>query len=232
MATTTAHQWHKLNSLLDELIQIHTQSLGVKMGSTDKAEILTSLAKLPGFLQPILEKYDEGKALKFQTGSLQIDLYNVLNQSFDCVKALTQARSGWAQAHEILALFGFTNTFLQNLFSALIADMTHVQQLAAGPAEKKMRTLFEILTYVVKDAKDSDLTLNPAVFTEANFADNFQKVVAAFHKYSKRVRPVLLLLRLHLQEIADGDAKTLLACEIIELITKSLVEIGDEFPVS
>ena len=229
---TTAHQWHKLNSLLDEIIQIHTQSLGVRVGNTDREEIMASLKKLPAILTPVLQSYDKGNAMKYTSSAVKVDLYERFGPTFERLRTLSTSSQTWVAATEFLALFGLTHTFFDDILDALMVDLQSSKDNANQAGEKKLEPLFLILKHIVTDAKDSDLTLNLASFTEASFAENYKKVVAAFHKYNTRVQPALNLLHQLVLDSAGGDEKILAGCDTINLISKSLLKIKIEFPDS
>ena len=230
---TTARQWHKLNSLLDEIIQIHTQSLGVRVGNTDREEIMASLKKLPAILEPVLQSYDKGKAMNYTSSAVKVDLYERFGPTFERLRTLSTSSKTWVAATEFLALFGLTHTFFNDILDALMVDLQSSKDKANATGEKKLEPLFLILKHIVTDAKDSDLTLNLASsFTEASFTENYKKVVAAFHKYNTRVQPALNLLHQLVLDSAGGDEKILAGCDTINLISQSLLRIKIEFPDS
>jgi hypothetical protein len=228
----TNHQaWHKINSILDDIIQIHTQALGVRVGDYTKEGITEGLKKLPVILGPILTKFDEGRSMTYKS-EVKTDLYELLRPSFEKLRSISTSSKEWLTITTVLAIFGLTHTFLQDLFEALIYDLKYASDTAKSN-DPVLGQICLILHHMVTDAKDSDLTMNPSAFADdANFETNYKKVVAAFHKYSKRVQPALKLLHLHLTSSANEDEKILAACDTINRISQSLLKIQQEFPDS
>ena len=228
----STNHWHTLNSLLDEILELHTRSLGVPFNSTNPAEYMASIALLPGYLAPVLAKYNEGKALAYSSKG-HVDLYTLMAPSFKIVETVIGKSPDWASATEMSMLFEFTNTFLKSLFAQLSIDLQAVVASARRDRNQVMECIFEILGSMVEDANTSDLTMSPDRFTDqTKFSENYKLVITAFHTYSKRILPVLYLLFNHLKASAHSDPKQIKAYETVSEIRDSLIKIEAEFPDS
>lgn len=221
--------WHRVNALLDTIIDdMRRGRLNTSFEETDLGKIKDDLAKIPRILAPILDTYDQGKALPIQRDCPEANMFETLAPAFTDLRTVVSANSvfdlvGW------LGLF-FTET---GFMVKLLDDLSKSIQSTDFTKSHALNVIMQKLLPQVQAARHSDLVINPVhVVNPAATLDACKKIITAYHTHCSIITPTLQQLVKYLHFASPTDPRITAGAYVVAQIVIALGRIQLLFPLA